>query len=84
MQLTHITQTSPHSEALIRRGNGLRSIWLEKHHLAYRRHSAFHAAEQSAGGTLLLDEHFRCHPHIAGISNEFFYDGGLTVIRLHL
>ncbi|MFI6345197.1 AAA domain-containing protein [Streptomyces sp. NPDC050560] len=80
MQLRHITQTSPHREALIRRGNGLRSVWLEKHHLAYRRHSAFHAAEQSAGGTLLLDEHFRCHPHIAGISNEFFYDGGLTVL----
>ncbi|MFD9427774.1 MULTISPECIES: AAA domain-containing protein [unclassified Streptomyces] len=80
MQLTHITQTSPHREALIRRGNGLRSAWLEKHHLAYRRHSAFHAAEQSAGGTLLLDEHFRCHPHIAAISNELFYDGGLTVL----
>ncbi|MEU9338731.1 AAA domain-containing protein [Streptomyces sp. NPDC048290] len=80
MQLTHITQTSPPREALIRRGNGLRSDWLEKHHLAYRRHSAFHAAEQAAGGTLLLDEHFRCHPHIAGISNEFFYDGGLTVL----
>lgn len=80
MQLTHITQTSPHREALIRRGNGLASAWLEKHHLAYRRHSAFHAAERSAGGTLLLDEHFRCHPDISGISNEFFYDGGLTVL----
>lgn len=80
MQLTHITQTSPHREALIRSGNGLRSDWLEKHHLAYRRHSAFHAAEQSAGGTLLLDEHFRCHPQIASISNDFFYDGGLTVL----
>ncbi|WP_109003336.1 caspase, EACC1-associated type [Streptomyces rishiriensis] len=80
MQLTHITKTSPHREALIRRGNGLRSEWLEKHHLAYRRHSAFHAAERSAGGTLLLDEHFRCHPHIAAISNDLFYDGGLTVL----
>ncbi|MFH8219657.1 AAA domain-containing protein [Streptomyces sp. NPDC018057] len=80
MQLTHITQTSPHREALIRRGNGLRSEWLEKHHLAYRRHSAFHAAEHSVGGTLLLDEHFRCHPHIAELSNNFFYDGGLTVL----
>ncbi|MFR9724380.1 caspase, EACC1-associated type [Streptomyces sp. MS19] len=80
MQLTHISKTSPHREALIRRGKGLRSDWLEKHHLAYRRHSAFHAAEQSAGGTLLLDEHFRCHPHIAAISNSFFYDGGLTVL----
>ncbi|MFD6149329.1 DEAD/DEAH box helicase [Streptomyces sp. NPDC060243] len=80
MQLTHITKISPHREALIRRGNGLRSDWLEKHHLAYRRHSAFHAAEQSAGGTLLLDEHFRCHPHIAEVSNQFFYDGGLTIL----
>ena len=80
MQLTHITQTSPHREALIRRGNGLRSVWLEKQRLAYRRHSAFHAAEQAAGGTLLLDEHFRCHPYIAAISNEFFYDGELTVL----
>ncbi|MFE0640089.1 AAA domain-containing protein [Streptomyces sp. NPDC058877] len=80
MQLTHITKTSPHREALIRRGNGLRSEWLEKHRLAYRRHSAFHAAERSAGGTLLLDEHFRCHPHIAAISNDLFYDGGLTVL----
>ncbi|WP_435604366.1 caspase, EACC1-associated type [Streptomyces sp. bgisy130] len=80
MQLTHITKTSPHREALIRRGNGLRSEWLEKNSLAYRRHSAFHAAERSAGGTLLLDEHFRCHPHIAAISNDLFYDGGLTVL----
>ncbi|MER7410777.1 caspase, EACC1-associated type [Streptomyces cacaoi] len=80
MQLTHITRTSPHREARIRRGNGLRSDWLEKHHLAYRRHSAFDAAKLSAGGTLLLDEHFRCHPHIAGVSNDFFYDGGLTVL----
>jgi hypothetical protein len=80
MQLTHITKTSPHREALIRRGNGLRSEWLEKHRLAYRRHSAFHAAERSAGGTLLLDEHFRCHPHIAAISNDLFYDGGLTIL----
>ncbi|MFG2113599.1 AAA domain-containing protein [Streptomyces sp. NPDC048718] len=80
MQLTHITKTSPHREARIRRENGLRADWLEKRHLAYRRHSAFHAAERSAGGTLLLDEHFRCHPHIAAISNDLFYDGGLTVL----
>ncbi|MFE9402250.1 AAA domain-containing protein [Streptomyces sp. NPDC006530] len=80
MQLTHITKTSPHREALIRRENGLRSEWLEKLRLAYRRHSAFHAAERAVGGTLLLDEHFRCHPHIAAISNDLFYDGGLTVL----
>ncbi|RLL65991.1 AAA domain-containing protein [Streptomyces sp. Z26] len=80
MQLTHIVKTGPEHEALIRRRTGLRADWLEKHRLAYRRHSAFHAAERSAGGTLLLDEHFRCHPDIAAVSNELFYDGELTVL----
>lgn len=80
MQLPHIAKIGPEREALIRRKAGLRSHWLEKHRLAYRRHSAFHAAERSAGGTLLLDEHFRCHPDIAAVSNDLFYDGGLTVL----
>nr|WSY56279.1 AAA domain-containing protein [Streptomyces sp. NBC_00886] len=80
MQLSHITKIGPEREALIRRRYGLRSEWLEKHRLAYLRHSAFHAAEQAAGGTLLLDEHFRCHPDIAALSNRLFYDGGLTVL----
>ncbi|MCC5479516.1 AAA domain-containing protein [Streptomyces sp. JA03] len=80
MQLAHIAETSPEREALIRGRIGLRPEWLEKHRLAYRRHSAFHAAERSFGGTRLLDEHFRCHPHIAAISNGLFYDGDLTVL----
>ncbi len=80
MQLPHIAKIGPEREALIRRKAGLRSDWLEKHRLVYRRHSAFHAAERSAGGTLLLDEHFRCHPDIAAVSNELFYDGGLTIL----
>lgn len=80
MQLPHITKISPAKEAVIRRSAGLRADWLEKNRLAYRRHSAFHAAERSAGGTQLLDEHFRCHPAIIGVSNELFYDGALTVL----
>ncbi|WP_042390392.1 caspase, EACC1-associated type [Streptacidiphilus melanogenes] len=80
MQLAHIAKVGPEREALIRRTAGLRSSWLEKHRLAYRRHSAFHAAERASGGSLLLDEHFRCHPRIAAVSNELFYDGGLTVL----
>ncbi|MBV9022313.1 MAG: caspase family protein [Streptomycetaceae bacterium] len=80
MQLAHISKVGPEREALIRRRAGLRSDWLEKRRLAYRRHSAFHAAERAAGGTLFLDEHFRCHPHIATLSNELFYDGGLTIL----
>ncbi len=80
MQLTHITTLSSEREALIRRTAGLPSDWLEKHRLAYRRHSAFHAAEHATGGSLLFDEHFRCHPDIADISNRHFYDGRLTVL----
>ncbi|QYN40172.1 caspase family protein [Pseudonocardia sp. DSM 110487] len=80
MQLPHIAEISPAKEAAIRRKTGLHADWLEKYRLAFRRHSAFHAAERSTGGTLLLDEHFRCHPTIAAVSNELFYDGGLTVL----
>lgn len=79
-QLTHIAEVGPEREALIRRDAGLRADWLEKYRLAYRRHSAFHAAAHAAGGTLLLDEHFRCHPYIAALSNDQFYDGELTVL----
>jgi hypothetical protein len=68
MQLPHITEISPAKEAVIRRNAALRADWLEKHRLAYRRHSAFHAAEHSAGGTKLLDEHFRCHSRFSPTS----------------
>ncbi|MFG2179611.1 AAA domain-containing protein [Streptomyces abikoensis] len=80
MQLPHITKVSPEKERVIRQGAGLRADWLERHRLAYRRHAAFHAAEGAAGGTLLLDEHFRCHPDIAEVSNQLFYDGRLIVL----
>ncbi|WP_433334569.1 caspase, EACC1-associated type [Spirillospora sp. CA-294931] len=80
MQLPHIVSITPERETRIRRETGLRSDWLEKHRLGFRRHSAFHAAERSAGGSLLLDEHYRCHPDIAELTNRQFYDGGLTVL----
>ncbi|WP_116211162.1 caspase, EACC1-associated type [Streptomyces olivoreticuli] len=80
MQLPHITKVTPDKERAIRRGAGLRSDWLEEHRLSYRRHSSFHAGERATGGSLLLDEHFRCHPDIAAVSNRLFYDGRLTVL----
>jgi AAA domain/Caspase domain len=80
MQLSHIATIAPEREALIRRGAGLGSGWLEKYRFAYRRHSAFHAAERAAGGSLLLDEHFRCHPDIADVSNRLFYESRLIVL----
>ncbi len=80
MQLQHITSIAPEHEALVRRRTGVRSSWLESHKLSFRRHSAFHAGERAVGSSLLLDEHYRCHPDIAAVSNELFYSGELTVL----
>ncbi|MFF4836365.1 AAA domain-containing protein [Streptomyces sp. NPDC001315] len=80
MQLQHITTLQPRQEAEAHRGAGLRASWLDEHRLEHRRYSAFHAAAHAAGETLLLDEHFRCHPHIVGISNRHCYGDRLTVL----
>lgn len=80
MQLPHIATISPEREATIRRAAELRSTWLEKYRMAFRRHSAFHAGERATGGALLLDEHFRCRPEIAAFANHQFYNGRLTVL----
>ncbi|MCA1226592.1 MULTISPECIES: AAA domain-containing protein [unclassified Saccharopolyspora] len=80
MQLEHITTIEARREALIRRRTGVTAGFLEQRRLAYQRHSAFHAAERANSGSLLLDEHYRCHPDIAAVSNELFYGGALTVL----
>jgi superfamily I DNA and/or RNA helicase len=72
MQLAPVISLKPAQEAEIRREVGVSASRLEKHRLTYHRHSAFHAFETSARGSLLLDEHFRCHPTIAAVSNEQF------------
>lgn len=80
MQLAPVIDLKPAQEAEIRREVGVSASRLEKHRLTYHRHSAFHAFETGARGSLLLDEHFRCHPTIAAVSNEQFYGGKLTVL----
>lgn len=80
MQLPHISKLDPSREAALRRDAGLRAEWLEQKRLAHRRHSAFHAAENATDGALLLDEHFRCHPKIAGLANDLFYESALTIL----
>ncbi|MDG4803398.1 AAA domain-containing protein [Micromonospora sp. WMMD980] len=80
MQLRHIAAITPDREAEARRTAGLAGDWLDQRHLAYRRHSAFHALEHAAGGSRLLDEHYRCHPQIAEVVNRLFYGGQLTVL----
>jgi hypothetical protein len=53
---------------------------MERHRLTYHRHSAFDAFEQALGGSLLLDHHYRCHPEIAEVANQHFYQGELVVL----
>ncbi|MFD0304114.1 AAA domain-containing protein [Streptomyces sp. NPDC127119] len=80
MQLQHITTLQPRQEAEAYRGAGLRASWLDEHRFEHRHYSAFHAAAHAAGKTLLLDEHYRCHPDIVGISNRHCYSDRLTVL----
>ncbi|MEW2410344.1 caspase, EACC1-associated type [Streptomyces griseoviridis] len=80
MQLQHITTLQPRQEAELHHRAGLRASWLDEHRFAHRRYSAFHAAAHVAGETLLLDEHFRCHPDIVAISNRHCYGDRLTVL----
>jgi hypothetical protein len=80
MQLPHITTIDAVEESRVRREAGLDAGRLERDRLAYRPNSAFHAAEHAAGDALLLDEHFRCHPAIAGFANRMFYKDELTVL----
>ncbi|MGW1615630.1 caspase, EACC1-associated type [Streptomyces sp. NPDC002285] len=80
MQLQHIATLQPRQEAEAHRGAGLRASWLDEHRFEHRRYSSFHAAAHAAGKTLLLDEHFRCHPDIVGISNRHCYGDRLTVL----
>ena len=80
MQLRHIAAITPERETNARRSLGIPAGWLEERQLSYRRHSAFHALERSAGSSHLLDEHYRCHPQIASFVNRMFYGGQLTVL----
>ncbi|MEU8248314.1 AAA domain-containing protein [Nonomuraea sp. NPDC048916] len=80
MQLPHISTLDPAREAHNIRMAGLHPAWLEEHRLSYRRHSAFHTTSAAVGHRILLDEHYRCHPDIAEVSNRLFYGGQLTVL----
>lgn len=79
MQLGHIAKITPKQIGGIERELGLSATWLESRKLSYDRHSSFHALEHVHGPSRLLDEHFRCHPHIIDISNRLFYENQLEV-----
>ncbi|MFE9097032.1 AAA domain-containing protein [Streptomyces sp. NPDC007264] len=80
MQLGHIPGVSPQQERQARTRAGLSAAQLEHHRLTYHVHSSYHAAEQHGDGTLLLDEHYRCHPRIADVVNSHCYGGRLRVL----
>ncbi|GAB2558159.1 AAA domain-containing protein [Nocardia heshunensis] len=80
MQLNHIALVDPQSDAVARHTASITAAWLDRHDMSYPRHSAFHAAARAFGESMLLDEHFRCHPRIAEIANRLFYNGQLIVM----
>ncbi|MBF6544558.1 caspase, EACC1-associated type [Nocardia brasiliensis] len=73
LQLPHVAKLAPATEARIRDEHGLDGDRLIDAHLNYRRDSAFHAFEHARSGSLLLNEHYRCHPDIAGLADRIFY-----------
>ncbi len=81
MQLPHIATLPPAKEGVIRYEVGLNADWLAERCLSYLRYSSFHAFDRTVeGASLLLDEHYRCHPAIAGLANRLFYGDQLTVL----
>ncbi|WP_323747011.1 caspase, EACC1-associated type [Catenulispora pinisilvae] len=73
MQLRHIASLRPEQDAAAAESVGLDPAWLADRRLSYQRYSAFDACEARAGESLLLDEHYRCHPQIATIADDLFY-----------
>ncbi|MFE2179595.1 AAA domain-containing protein [Streptomyces sp. NPDC059455] len=80
MQLGHIADIAPQQERQARVRAGLSAAQLEDHRLTYHVHSAYHVAAQHGDTALLLDEHYRCHPRIAGVVNGYCYAGQLQVL----
>jgi len=80
MQLPHIVELSARRDRELLDRHRIDAAWIDEHQMSVRRHSAFHTAEHAAGTSMLLDEHFRCHPTIAELSNRLFYGGTLNVL----
>jgi very-short-patch-repair endonuclease len=79
-QLTPVVTLTTEAEARAARSAGLDVGALVVDRLSFRESSAFDAFARSAGRVHLLDEHYRCHPAIAGWFNREFYGGTLTVL----
>lgn len=79
-QLRPVVTITPAEEARAASVAGLGVGTLVAQQLSFRESSAFDALARSSGHVHLLDEHYRCHPAIAGWFNREFYGGTLTVL----
>lgn len=79
-QLKPVVRLTPQEEARAASSAGLDTGTLADSSLSFRESSAFDAFARCVDSVHLLDEHYRCHPEIAGWFNREFYSGSLTVL----
>ncbi|MEU4621346.1 AAA domain-containing protein [Actinoplanes sp. NPDC023801] len=79
-QLTPVVELSGDDDRREQARAGLGHGWLTNRRLSYRDHSAYEAFAAAAGSTVLLDEHYRCHPEIIDAPNRVVYQNRLTVL----
>jgi len=79
-QLAPVVELSDTDDRGEQARNGLGHEWLMNRRLTYRSHSAYEAFAAAAGSTILLDEHYRCHPEIIDAPNRVVYENRLIVL----
>jgi hypothetical protein len=79
-QLTPVVELSETDDRGEQTRAGLGHEWLANRRLTYRNHSAYEAFASAAGSSILLDEHYRCHPEIIDAPNRVVYQDRLTVL----
>ena len=79
-QLSHVSRIPKDSDMALRVRHNLRDVRFERY--TYRTNSLYQMASTSANceGPYLLNDHYRCHPQIAGYCNQVFYRNELSVI----
>ncbi len=79
-QLTPVVELSDDDDRKEQARAGIGHEWLTNRRLTYSKHSAYEAFAAAAGSTVLLDEHYRCHPEIIDAPNRVVYQNRLTVL----
>jgi hypothetical protein len=79
-QLAPVVELSDNDDRGEQARNGLGHEWLMNRRLSYLSHSAYEAFATAAGSTILLDEHYRCHPEIIDAPNRVVYQNRLVVL----